>query len=290
MTCSLLTDSGFSDGTPVDGLTSRCLSFRNATRRVARPRPAGVAALAEPVRRQLYDVVAGADDAVSREQAAQQAGVPVHTAKFHLDKLVDEGLLEVEYRRLTGRTGPGSGRPAKLYRRADRELTVSLPARQYDLLSRILASAVATATTSGEPVADVAAAVARAEGARSAARIAPRSRSELRRLADALAAAATSPASSSARSSCATAPSTGWPRSRPRWSAGSTSSTSPGLRRSRLPRRRDGLEPAPTDAVSERLTPGGARVSMSEEIEEGSARAERSDARDPSRNPVTSQT
>ena len=97
--------------------------------------------------------MAGADDAVSREQAAQQAGVPVHTAKFHLDKLVDEGLLEVEFRRLTGRTGPGSGRPAKLYRRADRELAVSLPQRQYDLLSRILASAVATATTSGEPVA-----------------------------------------------------------------------------------------------------------------------------------------
>ena len=112
---------------------------------------AGVAALAEPVRRQLYDVVAGADAAVSREQAAQGAGVAVHTAKFHLDRLVDEGLLEVEYRRLTGRTGPGSGRPAKLYRRSDRELAVSLPARQYDLLSRILATAVAAATASGEP-------------------------------------------------------------------------------------------------------------------------------------------
>ena len=91
----------------------------------------------------------GADDAVSREQAARQARVAVHTAKFHLDKLVEEGLLEVEYRRLTGRTGPGSGRPAKLYRRLDRELAVSLPARQYDLLSRILATAVASATTRG---------------------------------------------------------------------------------------------------------------------------------------------
>ena len=54
---------------------------------------AGVAALAEPVRRQLYDVVAGADAAVSREQAAHSAGVAVHTAKFHLDRLVDAGLL-----------------------------------------------------------------------------------------------------------------------------------------------------------------------------------------------------
>lgn len=147
---------------------------------------AGVAALAEPVRRQLYDVVAGADTAVSREQAAQGAGVAVHTAKFHLDRLVDEGLLEVEYRRLTGRTGPGSGRPAKLYRRSDRELAVSLPARQYDLLSRILAKAVAAATASGEPVADVAATVARDEGTRFGRRHPSRVRSELRRLAGAL--------------------------------------------------------------------------------------------------------
>jgi predicted ArsR family transcriptional regulator len=148
---------------------------------------AGVAALAEPVRRLLYDVVARADDAVSREQAAKQAAVPVHTAKFHLDRLVEEGLLEVEFRRLTGRTGPGSGRPAKLYRRTDRELSVSLPVRQYDLLSRILAAAVATATASGEPVADVAASVARAEGARFGARHSSRGRSDLARLADALA-------------------------------------------------------------------------------------------------------
>ena len=148
----------------------------------------GVAALAEPVRRRLYDAVCAADEALSREQAARTVGVPVHTAKFHLDKLVEEGLLDVEYRRLTGRTGPGSGRPAKLYRRADRELAVSLPARQYDLLSRILAVAVATATVTGEPVAEVAASVARAEGTRFGAGHSSRSRSQLRRLADALAA------------------------------------------------------------------------------------------------------
>jgi predicted ArsR family transcriptional regulator len=149
---------------------------------------AGVAALAEPVRRRLYDVVVGADDAVSREQAARMARVAVHTAKFHLDKLVEEGLLDVEYRRLTGRTGPGSGRPAKLYRRSARELSVSLPARQYDLLSRILAEAVATATVSGEPVAQVAAAVARAEGSRFGSAHPSRARSDLGRLADALSA------------------------------------------------------------------------------------------------------
>src|SRR5215211_6815059 len=99
---------------------------------------AGIAALAEPLRRDLFDFVVGAGTAVSREQAAEGVGVPVHTAKFHLDRLVEGGLLEVEFRRLTGRTGPGAGRPSKLYRRTDRELSVSLPERHYDLLSRIL--------------------------------------------------------------------------------------------------------------------------------------------------------
>ena len=146
----------------------------------------GVAALAEPVRRRLYDVVAASPEAVSREQAASAADVQVHTAKFHLDKLVDEGLLDVEYRRLTGRTGPGSGRPAKLYRRSARELAVSLPARQYDLLSRILARAVATATATGEPVGEVAASVARHEGSAYGEGQRPRARSGLGRLADVL--------------------------------------------------------------------------------------------------------
>jgi predicted ArsR family transcriptional regulator len=123
-----------------------------------------VATLAEPTRRQLYRVVSRAPAAVSREQVAELADVPVHTAKFHLDKLVDEGLLEVEFHKLTGREGPGSGRPTKHYRRADREVAISLPARQYDLLSRILANAIAQSTADGSPVDIAASKLAHAEG------------------------------------------------------------------------------------------------------------------------------
>src|SRR5689334_18516051 len=82
-----------------------------------------VAALADPVRRRLYRYVAAQQDAVGREQAAEGAGVPLHIARFHLEKLVDEGLLDTEYRRLTGRAGPGAGRPAKLYRRTAAEVS-----------------------------------------------------------------------------------------------------------------------------------------------------------------------
>jgi predicted ArsR family transcriptional regulator len=99
-------------------------------------------ALADPVRRALYRFVVSQHEAVSRDQAADGVEVPRHTAKHHLDRLVDEGLLVTEFRRLTGRTGPGAGRPAKLYLRADREVAVSLPHRRYDLAGHVLAGAV----------------------------------------------------------------------------------------------------------------------------------------------------
>lgn len=110
-------------------------------------------ALADPVRRRLYGFVAEQSDAVSRDQAADGVEVPRHTAKFHLDRLVDEGLLVAEFRRLTGRTGPGAGRPAKLYRRSTREVTVSVPTRRYDLVGQVLADAVER-SLDGVPMAD----------------------------------------------------------------------------------------------------------------------------------------
>ncbi|MGY2876718.1 putative ArsR family transcriptional regulator [Marmoricola sp. URHA0025 HA25] len=125
---------------------------------------AELAALAEPLRRRLYRHVARSADPVGREQAAAALGVPVHTAKFHLDRLVDDGLLDVEYRRLTGRTGPGAGRPAKLYRRSSREFAVSLPQRHYDLLSEVLAAAAAASVERRLPVDEVAPEVARRRG------------------------------------------------------------------------------------------------------------------------------
>jgi len=124
----------------------------------------GVAALAEPVRRRLYEVVVAAAEPTGREAAAEAAGVAVHTAKFHLDRLVEVGLLAVEYRRISGRSGPGAGRPAKLYRRGSAEVAVSLPPRHYDLLSRILVHAVAESAASERPVASLVDERARVEG------------------------------------------------------------------------------------------------------------------------------
>ncbi|HEX3258950.1 MAG TPA: helix-turn-helix domain-containing protein [Pseudonocardia sp.] len=119
-----------------------------------------IGALAEPVRRALYEWVVGQAAPVSRDQAAAGAGVPRHTAKFHLDKLVADGLLETEFRRLTGRRGPGAGRPAKLYRRSPREVAVTLPPRRYELAARIMAAALDRGG-SAEALAEAAAEVGR---------------------------------------------------------------------------------------------------------------------------------
>jgi len=129
---------------------------------------AAIGALADPVRRRLYGFVVGRDDGVGREEAAREVGVPAHTARFHLDKLVEEGLLEVDHRRLSGRTGPGAGRPANVYRRSATELAVSLPARGYDLVGHVFAAAVER-SLDGAPLPDALAEEAQAAGRRDGA-------------------------------------------------------------------------------------------------------------------------
>ena len=107
------------------------------------------AALADPLRRKLYRFVVQATEPVGRDEAATEAGIGRSLAAYHLDQLVDDGLLEASFARRSGKTGPGAGRPAKLYQRADIEVTVQLPPRDDALVAHLLASAV-EADSSGE--------------------------------------------------------------------------------------------------------------------------------------------
>ena len=107
----------------------------------------GVALLAEPTRRALYLEVVRRGE-LGRDAAARALGISRSLAAFHLDRLAEAGLVGVEYRRLSGRSGPGAGRPAKLYRRAADDLTISVPPRDYELAARILAEAVESGGTS----------------------------------------------------------------------------------------------------------------------------------------------
>ncbi|MFD6424035.1 helix-turn-helix transcriptional regulator [Streptomyces sp. NPDC060198] len=101
-----------------------------------------IAMLQDPVRRRLYAYVAAQGREVGRNEAAEAAGVARTLAAHHLDKLTEAGLLASGSRRLTGRSGPGAGRPAKVYTRAGTEFGVSLPARDYRTAAELLAEAV----------------------------------------------------------------------------------------------------------------------------------------------------
>lgn len=123
-----------------------------------------IASLGEPTRRALYDHIAGAGDWVSRDQAADAVGLARATAAHHLDRLADDGLLEVDFKRLTGRRGPGAGRPAKVYRRASTPFEVSLPPREYELAGRLLAAAAERSAREGVDIMAALGDVARAHG------------------------------------------------------------------------------------------------------------------------------
>ncbi|MEV0127036.1 helix-turn-helix domain-containing protein [Dactylosporangium sp. NPDC050688] len=111
---------------------------------------AAIAALAEPQRRAVYEHVAAAGVPVSRNAVADGLGIGRTLAAHHLDRLAEAGLLEVSFARVNGRSGPGSGRPSKLYRRTATEHELSLPPRDYRILATVFADAVEEAGV--EPV------------------------------------------------------------------------------------------------------------------------------------------
>src|SRR5438128_12034234 len=98
--------------------------------------------LQDAARRSLYAYVVGQGREVSRNEAAHAVGLQRTLAAFHLDRLASAGLLEVAYRRLNPRSGPGAGRPAKLYRRAATERMVAVPPRDYGRAAHVLADAI----------------------------------------------------------------------------------------------------------------------------------------------------
>src|SRR5215210_6140446 len=106
-------------------------------------RAGALSALGDPTRRSAYDHVSAAGRAVGRDEVASALGIGRTLAAYHLDRLARAGLLSVAYARRSGRTGPGAGRPAKLYERSERELAVSVPPRDYGLAARLLAHAAA---------------------------------------------------------------------------------------------------------------------------------------------------
>ncbi len=101
-----------------------------------------IAMLAEPLRQRLYIYLRERHEPVGREDAARSVGISVKLAAFHLDRMAEAGLLDVDYRRLSGRVGPGAGRPAKVYSISAREFSVVIPQTRYALAASMMASAL----------------------------------------------------------------------------------------------------------------------------------------------------
>ena len=131
----------------------------------------GISALDHPISRRAYGHVRDHGWA-SRDSTADALDVPRSVAAFHLDKLTDAGLLVTRFERTSGRTGPGAGRPAKLYGRSDVEIDVSLPPRRYDLAATLLADAVARSAADSRPIGETVTPVATETGRAAGAEIA----------------------------------------------------------------------------------------------------------------------
>lgn len=107
--------------------------------------------LSDKTRRAIFLYVKQQHAPVAVNEVAEAFGMHRNAAKFHLDKLLDAGLLSAEFKRINGRRGPGAGRPSKLYRATDVEVSISIPERHYELLAELLLRAL----TSGDDLESV---------------------------------------------------------------------------------------------------------------------------------------
>jgi predicted ArsR family transcriptional regulator len=120
---------------------------------------ARLALLADPTRAALHRTLRDHETGITRDEAAAAVGVSRSLVAFHLDRLVDAGLVTVTYERRNGRSGPGAGRPAKIYHRSAETVAASVPERHYELAAALFAQAITAATTGAMGV-DAALAVA----------------------------------------------------------------------------------------------------------------------------------
>lgn len=108
--------------------------------------------LSEPTRYRLYRCVIDSGEALNREEIVRRTGVSATNTKFHLEKLIDGELLVAEFRKPAERSGPGSGRPTKYFKRNPLHRSVNLPPRRFELLSSLLANAIAQSSRTNQSV------------------------------------------------------------------------------------------------------------------------------------------
>ncbi|MEU8797388.1 helix-turn-helix domain-containing protein [Spirillospora sp. NPDC048819] len=98
------------------------------------------AILSDDLRRGMYAFIRSAKAPVTRDEAAASVGISRKLAAFHLDKLVDAGLLRAHYASPAGVRRVG--RAPKVYEPSGVDVRVSIPQREHGLLASILLDAV----------------------------------------------------------------------------------------------------------------------------------------------------
>nr|WP_245959945.1 transcriptional regulator [Prauserella flavalba] len=96
----------------------------------------------------MYRFIRAARRPVTRDEAAAAVGISRKLAAFHLDKLVDAGVLQAGYQPVSGIRKVG--RAPKVYQPVAADIRVSIPPRQPDLLADILVDAVLSGTQSDD--------------------------------------------------------------------------------------------------------------------------------------------
>lgn len=120
-----------------------------------------VAALDDALRRGMYAYIRTARRPVTRDEAAASVGISRKLAAFHLDKLVDAGLLRARYEAVGGIRKVG--RAPKVYEPTETDIRVTIPERRHEVLADILMDAVLT-ESEGENARQAAVRVARRRG------------------------------------------------------------------------------------------------------------------------------
>lgn len=98
--------------------------------------------IGDPGMRQTLLHVRGRRDPTSIREVAAATGVHRNVARRRLERLAAAGLLTTGFARPPGRTGPGAGRPSKVYSPAPETTAIEFPARHYAQLVGLLLDAV----------------------------------------------------------------------------------------------------------------------------------------------------
>ena len=79
---------------------------------------------------------------ITADELAADRRIHRTVARRRLDRLTAAGLLISRFERRTGRSGPGAGRPAKIYSPAPETAAIEFPARHYEELVGLLLEAL----------------------------------------------------------------------------------------------------------------------------------------------------